>query len=101
MSTRQHPHYDLLGVYVLGILDVRERAELEEHTAECEVCQMELVELREMEAALYEVPPEAFLEGPPEEGSLLLQRTLRQVREEGASAWRRRLRRRSWCWVAI
>jgi hypothetical protein len=34
-----------------------------------------------MKDFLGEVPPEAFLEGPPEGGDLLLQRTLREVRE--------------------
>jgi hypothetical protein len=34
-----------------------------------------------MKEFLGEVPPEAFLEGPPEGGDLLLQRTLREVRE--------------------
>ncbi|MEU9954851.1 zf-HC2 domain-containing protein [Streptomyces sp. NPDC050982] len=90
MSTQQHPNGELLGAYVLGILDSDERSTLEEHTAECEECRMELTALQEMEAALGEVPPEAFLEGPPEDGDLLLQRTLRQVRAEQASAWRRR-----------
>ena len=33
-----------------------------------------------MKEFLGEVPPEAFLEGPPEGGDLLLQRTLREVR---------------------
>ncbi|MFD3373942.1 MULTISPECIES: zf-HC2 domain-containing protein [unclassified Streptomyces] len=90
MSTQQHPNGELLGAYVLGILATDERSTLEEHTAECEECRMELTALQEMEAALDEVPPEAFLEGPPEDGDLLLQRTLRQVRAEQASAWRRR-----------
>ncbi|MDQ1032848.1 hypothetical protein QF035_010430 [Streptomyces umbrinus] len=90
MSTQQHPNGELLGAYVLGVLATDERSTLEEHTAECEECRMELTALQEMEAALGEVPPEAFLEGPPEDGDLLLQRTLRQVRAEQASAWRRR-----------
>ncbi|MET7609219.1 zf-HC2 domain-containing protein [Streptomyces avermitilis] len=90
MNTRQHPQGGLLGTYVLGVLDSEERSSLEEHTSECEACQVELAGLREMEAALGEVPPEAFVQGPPEDGSLVLQRTLRQVREEQASNWRRR-----------
>lgn len=90
MNTRQHPQGGLLGAYVLGVLDSEERSNLEEHTSECEVCQVELAGLREMEAALGEVPPEAFVQGPPEDGSLVLQRTLRQVREEQTSDWRRR-----------
>ncbi|MCX4564559.1 zf-HC2 domain-containing protein [Streptomyces phaeochromogenes] len=88
--TRQHPQSELLGAYVLGILDAKEQSKLGEHTSECEGCQLELAGLQEMEAALGKVPPEAFIEGPPEDGSLLLQRTLRQVREEQSSTWRRR-----------
>ncbi|MEU6603454.1 zf-HC2 domain-containing protein [Streptomyces flaveolus] len=90
MNTRQHPHGELLGASVLGILDPVEQAELEEHVATCEDCRVELAELRETEASLADVPPEAFLEGPPAGGDLLLQRTLRQVREEQAALWRRR-----------
>jgi len=43
-----------------------------------------------MEAFLGEVPPEAMLDGPPEGGDLLLQRTLRQVRSERGGVARRR-----------
>ncbi|MFD8723531.1 anti-sigma factor family protein [Streptomyces sp. NPDC059629] len=88
MSTREHPKDEKLGAYVLGIIDSDERTALDEHTAGCEECRMELAALQEMEAALGEVPPEAFLEGPPEDGELLLQRTLRQVRSEQAGARR-------------
>ncbi|MBV2353887.1 zf-HC2 domain-containing protein [Streptomyces sp. J2-1] len=90
MSTQQHPGNELLGAYALDVLGSAERSEIDGHTAECEGCRMELAALREMEAALGEVPPEAFLDGPPEGGDLLLQRTLRQVRAEEAGAWRRR-----------
>ncbi|MER6958728.1 zf-HC2 domain-containing protein [Streptomyces sp. NPDC000618] len=90
MNTRQHPSDETLGAYVLGTLDNDERATLEEHTADCEACRMELAALRDMEAALGEVPPEAFLEGPPEDGELMLQRTLREVRAEQSKGRRRR-----------
>ncbi|MEU2338887.1 zf-HC2 domain-containing protein [Streptomyces sp. NPDC013172] len=90
MSTRQHPSGEKIGAYVLGIVGIDERLALDEHLVDCEECRMELTALQEMEAALGEVPPEAFLEGPPEDGELLLQRTLRQVRAEQASAWRHR-----------
>lgn len=89
MST-QHQPGELIGAYVLGILGPAERQEVEEHILKCDVCQAEVRELREMEAALDSVPPEAFLEGPVEDGELLLQRTLRQARAEEASARRRR-----------
>ncbi|MFD5065557.1 anti-sigma factor [Streptomyces sp. NPDC058394] len=51
---------------------------------------MELADLKALEAKLGEVPPEFFLDGPPEDGELMLQRTLRQVRAEGATTRRRR-----------
>nr|WP_206345337.1 zf-HC2 domain-containing protein [Streptomyces thermoviolaceus] len=80
----------MLGGYVLGILDPDERTEVERHTDVCEVCRRELTDLREMEAALGEVPPEMFLDGPPEGGDLLLQRVLRRARDEQTAVWRRR-----------
>lgn len=70
-----------LGAYALGALEPAEVAAVDEHLATCAECRAELVELNEMKDFLGEVPPEAFLEGPPEGGDLLLQRTLREVRE--------------------
>lgn len=43
-----------------------------------------------MTGVLGELPPEAFLDGPPD-GDLVLQRTLRQMREETGGRRRRRL----------
>lgn len=80
----------LLGAYVLGVLDEREARAVEDHVATCPRCRDELAELRAMEEALDEVPPEALLDGPPEGGDLLLQRTLRQVRAERGGRVRRR-----------
>ena len=70
-----------LGAYALGALEPAEVQEVDEHLATCAECRAELAELEEMKDYLGEVPPEAFLEGPPEGGDLLLQRTLREVRE--------------------
>ncbi|WP_432878272.1 anti-sigma factor family protein [Kribbella sp. CA-245084] len=70
-----------LGAYALGALEPDEVAEVDAHLAACAECRAELAELEEMKDFLGEVPPEAFLEGPPEGGDLLLQRTLREVRE--------------------
>ncbi|MFL9680700.1 MULTISPECIES: zf-HC2 domain-containing protein [Streptomyces] len=90
MSIREHDSA-LLGAYVLGALDEQEARTVDAHTASCQKCRDELDELRELESTLGEVPPEAFLDGPPEGGDLLLQRTLRQVRgERAAQALRRR-----------
>ncbi|MER6449048.1 anti-sigma factor [Streptomyces venezuelae] len=87
---RQRHEEELLGPYVLGVLDAVEIRRVEEHTSGCVQCREEVAALREMEAALGEVPDEAFLDGPPQGGDLLLQRTLRQMRGERAGDSRRR-----------
>jgi anti-sigma factor RsiW len=69
-----------LGAYALGALEPDEVREVDEHLATCAECRAEVAELAEMKDFLGEVPPEAFLDGPPEGGDLLLQRTLREVR---------------------
>jgi anti-sigma factor RsiW len=74
----------LLGPYSLGVLDADETRFVDEHLATCASCRAELADLNDMTQLLGEVPPEAFLDGPPEDGDLLLQRTLRQVRAERA-----------------
>ncbi|MFJ3903004.1 anti-sigma factor family protein [Streptomyces sp. NPDC090025] len=90
MNGRRHDEEVPLGPYVLGVLDEAEAARVAAHTAGCETCREEVAAMREMERALGEVPPAAFLEGPPQGGDLLLQRTLRQVRAERAGQVRRR-----------
>ncbi|MFI9010749.1 anti-sigma factor family protein [Actinosynnema sp. NPDC053489] len=80
----------LLGAYVLGVLDEHEAAAVREHLASCPGCRAEVAGLRAVEEAMGDVPPEALLDGPPEGGDLLLQRTLRQVRSERAGRARRR-----------
>ena len=76
------PEHDkaLVGAYVLGVLSPEENASAEAHLDSCPECRRELDELRLLHDELGEVPPEAFLDGPPEGGDLLLQRTLREVR---------------------
>lgn len=78
-----------LAAYVLGGLHPAEAASFEAHLASCPACRREVRELSELRYHLDEVPPEAFLEGPPDGGELLLQRTLRQVREEEGAQERR------------
>ncbi|MEU5976853.1 zf-HC2 domain-containing protein [Streptomyces sp. NPDC047315] len=91
MSIQQHDG-ELLGAYVLGALDEEEQRRIEGHVAECEGCRVELEALRDLEATLGEVPPEAFLDGPPQGGDLMLRRTLRQVHaERSRSDGRRRV----------
>ncbi|MEU2391165.1 zf-HC2 domain-containing protein [Streptomyces sp. NPDC007369] len=92
MNRQQYEHeVELLGPYVLGVLDEEDVRRVEAHVSGCVRCREEVAALREMEAALGEVPPEAFLDGPPQGGDLMLQRTLRQVRGEAAADRRRRL----------
>jgi hypothetical protein len=81
MSAVDHDQAQL-GAYVLGALDAGEAAEFEAHLATCSACQQEADELRLLRDELDEIPPEAFLDGPPEGGDMLLQRTLRAVRAE-------------------
>ncbi len=82
---------ELLGAYALGVLDGEEWASVQSHLAGCAYCRREVEDLQEMEAALGEIPPEAFLDGPPPNGDLLLHRTLVQVRgERGRRDFRRR-----------
>ncbi len=88
MTTNHDPQ--LLGAYVLGVLDEREARAVEDHLASCPRCRAELAELRAMEEAMGDVPPEVLLDGPPEGGDLLLQRALRQVRSERDGRLRRR-----------
>ncbi|MEV6271068.1 zf-HC2 domain-containing protein [Kribbella sp. NPDC051936] len=75
-----------LGAYALGALDAAEAEAVDEHLVTCAECRAELAELTEVKDFLGEVPPEAFLDGPPEDGDLLLQRTLREVREPQVQA---------------
>ncbi|MFF5702992.1 zf-HC2 domain-containing protein [Streptomyces sp. NPDC012794] len=91
MNRQRHEEdMELLGPYVLGVLDGQDARRVEEHLGDCVRCREEVAALREMERALGEVPEEAFLDGPPQGGDLMLQRTLRQVRGERAAAarWR-------------
>lgn len=90
MNGQRHEEEVLLGPYVLGVLDGADTERVEAHVSGCESCRGEVDALREMEAALGDVPPEAFVDGPPEGGDLLLQRTLRQMRGERAAGRRRR-----------
>jgi anti-sigma factor RsiW len=92
MSTREeHLHMsESLGAYVLGALDDAESRAVAAHLADCPECRAQVDELVDMKDALGEVPPEAFLDGPPQDGDLVLQRTLRQVRAEKASGTRSR-----------
>lgn len=91
MNRHRSPHdLEELGAHVLGLLDPAQSRAVEEHLAGCPECRREWEELFEMVDLLDNVPPEAFLDGPPDGGDLLLQRTLRQVRDEAGARRRRR-----------
>ena len=79
-----------LGALALGLLPPEQAAAARRHVDACAMCRREYEELREMTGVLGELPPEAFLDGPPD-GDLVLQRTLRQIRAETAAGGRRRL----------
>jgi hypothetical protein len=88
MSAEAHDA-QLLGAYVLETLDPDERRDVDAHLAECEICRADVVELEAVKDVLEDIPREALLHGPPD-ADLVLQRTLRQVREEVSGATRRR-----------
>lgn len=79
-----------LGAYALGALAPAEARVVQGHLQGCLDCQREVSELIMIRRALDQVPPEAFVDGPPEDGDLLLQRTLRQVRAESGPVAPRR-----------
>jgi hypothetical protein len=78
-----------LGAYAIGALDPGEARMVHDHLNGCLECQREVQELMMIRRALDQVPPEAFLDGPPEDGDLLLRRTLRRVATEVAPPRRR------------
>jgi len=79
-----------LGALALGLLPPEQATAALRHVDACAMCRREYEELREMTGVLGELPPEAFLDGPPD-GDLVLQRTLRQIRAETGARRRRRL----------
>ncbi|MDQ4105234.1 MAG: zf-HC2 domain-containing protein, partial [Actinomycetota bacterium] len=88
MSAAEHDH-ESLGAYALGVLGSDEVAAMDAHLAECADCRGELTELAKLRNMLDSVPPEAFLDGPPDDGHLLLQRTLRRIRVQQGGLPRR------------
>jgi Putative zinc-finger len=86
MTTAHDP--GTLAAYALRLLNEREVVALDEHLAGCATCRAELAELQEEEAMLGSVPDEAFIEGPPPGGDLVLQRTLRRIRAESGARTR-------------
>ncbi|MEU4470090.1 zf-HC2 domain-containing protein [Micromonospora sp. NPDC023888] len=82
-------HMDI-GGYLLGELDQEQVRQAEEHLASCAECRAEVESLQGWKTALGAVPEAMLLDGPPEGGDLMLQRTLRQIRSESAGRRQRR-----------
>jgi hypothetical protein len=82
-------HVDMAG-YVMDMLTPEEKQRADEHLATCADCREEIDSLQEWSAALGEVPDAMLLDGPPDDADLLLQRTLRQVRQESSGRRHRR-----------
>lgn len=88
MSAVEHDR-ESLGAYALGALAPDEARAVHAHLAECADCRREVTDLTELRGMLDSVPQEAFLDGPPDDGELLLQRTVRQLRTEQGEQPRR------------
>ena len=84
----EHDH-ESLGAYALGALAPDQVRAVDAHLTQCADCRREVAELTELRGMLDSVPPEAFLDGPPDDGELLLHRTLHQVRAEQGGQPRR------------
>jgi anti-sigma factor RsiW len=80
---------ELLGAYALGALEPHEAQQVQQHLAGCPDCRREVAEFADLRRSLDAVPPEAFLDGPPEGGDLLLQRIVSQARTQAPPTVRR------------
>jgi hypothetical protein len=83
-------HADIAG-YLMETLSEEQKQQVEAHLAGCAECRGEVESLREWTAALEAVPEAMLLEGPPDDADLLLQRTLRQIRDETSGRRHRRM----------
>ena len=83
-------HVDMAG-YLMEMLTPEEKQRADEHLRGCDACREEILSLQEWSSALRDIPDEMLLDGPPEDADLLLQRTIRQVRQESSSGRLRRL----------
>jgi hypothetical protein len=89
--TEMSPHHTQeLGAFALGALEDPEARQVAEHLVECADCRAQFDELKSMREVLGEIPPEAFLDGPPEDADLLLPRILRRIDQEKAAKRRKR-----------
>ena len=82
-------HVDMAG-YLMEMLTPEEKQAADEHLAGCAACRDEIESLQEWSSALREIPDEMLMDGPPEDADLVLQRALRQVRQEAGGGRMRR-----------
>jgi len=75
-----------LGCYALGVLDAHESHGVEQHLLGCPSCRAQVADFHRIRMVLDEIPREAFLHeleaDLPKPSDLVLQRTLRQIRNE-------------------
>lgn len=77
-----------LGCYALGVLDAHESLGVEQHLRGCPSCRAQVADFHRIRMVLDEIPREAFLHeleleaDLPKPSDLVLQRTLRQIRNE-------------------
>jgi anti-sigma factor RsiW len=84
MNPPTNEHVDIAG-YLMEMLTPEEKQQADDHLSRCPECRAEVDSMREWADALRNVPEEMLLDGPPDDADLLLQRTLRQVRQESAA----------------
>ena len=71
-----------LGCYVLGSLNPAERANVEEHLDECDVCRAELISLAGLPGLLARVSPQEAATGLPTARPQLLEGLLARAAEQ-------------------
>jgi hypothetical protein len=90
MNPPTNEHVDIAG-YLMEMLTPEQKQQADEHLASCPECRAEVDSMQDWADALRHVPEEMLLDGPPDDADLLLQRTLRQVRDESAAKRFRRV----------
>lgn len=84
MNPPTNEHVDIAG-YLMEMLTPEEKQQADEHLSRCAECRAEVDSMQSWADALREVPEEMLLDGPPDDADLLLQRTIRQVRQESSA----------------
>ena len=79
-----------LGIYLVGALDPRERADVEAHLAHCPACRDELAGLAGLPGLMSRLSTEEVLAGPPPVDDALLERLLTSAARDRKVARQRR-----------